>query len=107
MKYGFILFYFIFVFKIVIFVPHSTIGLSLDSEAPARLKFELRIGCFDLVTCNFSVLINYQHSELSAFSMVIVVRCTWGRKEVTLRQNERCYRVCALLILCKQRFSEV
>ena len=29
-------------------VPHSTIGLSLVSEAPASLRFESSIGCFDL-----------------------------------------------------------
>ena len=38
-----------FVLTIVTFVPHSTIGLSLVSEAPAHLRFELSIGCFDLV----------------------------------------------------------
>ena len=50
--------------RVVAIVPYSTIGLSLVSEAPARLRFEY-----------FLVLLNDQHFELEAFSVVIVARC--------------------------------
>ena len=35
--------------RVVAIVPYSTIGLSLVSEAPARLRFEPSIVCFDLL----------------------------------------------------------
>lgn len=91
----------LFYFGVVAIVLHSTIGLTLVSEAPARLRFEPSIVCFELLISILPGIINHQHFEPEAVSVVIVARCTRSRKEVPLRQNERCYRVCALLIRCK------
>ena len=90
-----------------ILFPCSSFRNRFELETPARLRFELSIGCFDLVASYFLLLISYQHSELSAFQWTSWFGARELGKKLLFVKNESCYRIFALLVRRKQRFSEV